>query len=71
MESDRKLFYRIDRKTGRTIPNVLEWERSWKNVKILKYPTRFANELRLGVRDNPHGGAGSASQRDATRGGYL
>ena len=24
----------------------------WKNVKILKYPTRFANELRLGVRDN-------------------
>ena len=25
----------------------------WKNVKILKYPTRFANELRLGVRENP------------------
>ena len=28
------------------------WERPWKNVKTLKYPTRFANELRLGVRDN-------------------
>ena len=53
MESDGKLFYRIDKKTGRTVTNLLEWERSWKNVKILKYPTRFANELRLGVRDNP------------------
>ena len=53
MESDGKLFYRIDKKTGRTVTNLLEWERSWKNVKILKYPTRFANELRLGVRENP------------------
>ena len=53
VESDGKLFYRIDRKTGRTVTNLLEWERSWKNVKILKYPTRFANELRLGVRENP------------------
>ena len=26
----------------------MEWERSWKNVKILKYPTQYANELRLG-----------------------
>ena len=50
VESDGKLFYRIDKKTGRTVTNLLEWERSWKNVKILKYPTRFANELRLGVR---------------------
>ena len=40
-ESDGKLYYRI---------NILEWERSWKNVKILEYPTRFANELRLGER---------------------
>ena len=46
-ESDGKLFYRIDRKTGRTVTNLLEWERSWKNVKILKYPTR------IGVRENP------------------
>ena len=54
VESDGKLYYRINRKTGRIETNLLEWERSWKNVKILKYPTRFANELRLGVRDN-HG----------------
>ena len=53
MENDGKLFSRTDRRTGRPITNLLEWERSWKNVKILKYPTRFANELRLGVRDNP------------------
>ena len=53
MESDGKLFYLIDKKTGRTVTNPLEWERSWKNVKILKYPTRFANELRLGLRENP------------------
>ena len=52
-ENDGKLFYRINKKTGRVETNLLEWERSWKNVKILKYPTRFANELRLGVRDNP------------------
>ena len=51
MENDGKLYYRINRKTGRIETNLLEWERSWKNVKILKYPTRFANELRLGERD--------------------
>ena len=50
VESDGKRFYRIDKKTGRTVTNLLEWKRSWKNVKILKYPTRFANELRLGTR---------------------
>ena len=54
VENDGKVYYRINRKTGRIETNLLEWERSWKNVKILKYPTRFANELRLGVRDN-HG----------------
>ena len=53
VESDGKLFHRIDKKTGRTVTNLFEWERSWKNVKILKYPTSFANELRLGVRANP------------------
>ena len=52
VENDGELYYRINRKTGRIETNLLEWERSWKNVKILKYPTRFANELRLGVRDN-------------------
>ena len=52
-ENDGKLYHRINKKTGRVETNLLEWERSWKNVKILKYPTRFANELRLGVRDNP------------------
>ena len=52
VENDGKMYYRINRKTGRIETNLLEWERSWKNVKILKYPTRFANELRLGVRDN-------------------
>ena len=49
VESDGKLFYRIDKKTGRTVTNLLEWERSWKNVKILKYPhalpTSYAWEL--------------------------
>ena len=47
MENDGK-------KTGRAETNLLEWERSWKNMKILKYPTRFATELRLGVRENPN-----------------
>ena len=28
-------------------------ERSWKNVKILKYATRFANELRSVITENP------------------
>ena len=39
VENDGKLHYRINRKTGRIETNLLEWERSWKNVKILKYPT--------------------------------
>ena len=52
MENDGKLLSRSDRRTGRPITNLLEWDISWKKVKILKYPTRFANELRLGVRDN-------------------
>ena len=52
VENDGKLHYRINRKTGHIETNLLEWERSWKNVKILKYPTRLKNELRLGVRDN-------------------
>ena len=47
-EDDGKLYYRISRKTGRIETNLLEWERWWKNVKILKYPTRYATELRLG-----------------------
>ena len=46
-ENDGKLFYRINKKTGRAETNLLEWERSWKNVKILKYPKRFANEITL------------------------
>ena len=48
---ERKLILPM-MKTGRIETNLLEWERSWKNVKILEYLTRFANELRLGVRDN-------------------
>ena len=52
-ENDGKLFHRINKKTGRVETNLLEWERSSKNVRLLKYPTRFANELRLGVRENP------------------
>ena len=42
----------MNKKTGRAETNYLEWERSWKNVKILKYATRFANELQ-GERENP------------------
>ena len=42
------MYYRLNRKTSRIETNLLDWERSWKNVKILTYPTRFANELRLG-----------------------
>ena len=49
-DESEKLFYRINKRTGRIDTNLLEWERSWKNVKILKYPTRYANELRLGER---------------------
>ena len=47
-EDDAKRYYRISRKTARIETNLLEWERSWKNVKILKYPTRYDTELRLG-----------------------
>ncbi len=50
-EDSEKLYYRIGRKSGRVETNLLEWERSWKNVKILKYPTRYADELRTGVRN--------------------
>ena len=53
VENDGKLYFRINKKTGRPETNYLEWERSWKNIKILKYSTRFANELRTGVRENP------------------
>ena len=49
-DESEKLYYRINKKTGRIETNLLEWERSWKNVKVLKYPTRYANELRLGER---------------------
>ena len=56
------MYYRLNRKTSRIETNLLEWKRSWKNVKILTYPTRFANELRLGP--DPGG------QRDATGGGH-
>ena len=70
VESDGKLYYRINRKTGRIETNLLEWERSWKNVKILKYPTRFVNELRLGVEGQPRIGSDPGGERDSTRGGY-
>ena len=53
VENDGKLFFRINKRTGRAETNYLEWERSWKNVKILKYATRFAGELRSGVREIP------------------
>ncbi len=49
-DESEKLYYRINKKTGRMETNLLEWIRSWKNVKVLKYSTRFANELRTGVR---------------------
>ena len=51
------------KKTGRAETNLLEWERSWKYMKILKYPTRFATELRLGVRC-------VSGECDASRGRY-
>ena len=47
-EEGDKLFHRINRKTGRIETHSLEWERSWRNIKILKFPARFANELRAG-----------------------
>ena len=50
-KNDSELLYqRINGKTGRVDSNVLDWERSWKNVKILRYPTRYAEELRSGER---------------------
>ena len=52
-EEGDKLYYRINRRTGRIETNLLEWERSWRNVKILKFPARYAEELRRGVRVNP------------------
>ena len=39
-EDRDKLYYRINRKTGRVETNFLEWERSWKKVKILQFPVR-------------------------------
>ena len=45
-----KLYYRINKKTGRSETNYLEWERSWKNVKILQFPATYAKELRSGPR---------------------
>ena len=45
-----KLYYRINKKTGRSETNYLEWERSWKNVKILQFPAKYAEELRSGQR---------------------
>ena len=50
-EDTEKLYSRINKKSGRVETNLLEWERSWKNVKILRYPTRYADELRSGVRN--------------------
>ena len=35
-DDNDKLHYRINRKTGRIETNLLEWERSRKNMKILK-----------------------------------
>ena len=50
-EDSEQLYYWINKKTGRIDTNLLEWESSWKNVKILLYPTRYAEELRTGVRN--------------------
>ena len=49
-EDGDKLYYRINRKSGRVETNFLEWERSWKNVKILQFPARYAEKLRTGQR---------------------
>ena len=49
-EDGDKLYYHINRKTGRVETNFLEWERSWKNVKILQFPPKYAEELRSGHR---------------------
>ena len=45
-----KLYYRINKKTGRSETNYLEWERSWKNVTIMPFPAKYAEELRSGQR---------------------
>ena len=45
-----KLYYRINKKTGRSETNYLQWECSWKNVKILQFPAKYAEELRSGQR---------------------
>ena len=45
-----KLYYRINKKSERSETNDLEWERSWKNAKVLKFPAKHAEELRLGQR---------------------
>ena len=46
-EDDDKLYYRINKKTGRSETNYLEWERSWKNVKILQFPAKYARNRGL------------------------
>ena len=43
LEDYDKLYYRINKKSGRSETNYLEWERSWKNAK-------YAEELRSGQR---------------------
>ena len=45
-----KLYYRINKNTGRSETNYLEWERSLKDVKVLQFPAKFAKELRSGQR---------------------
>ena len=45
-----KLYYRINKTTGRSETNYLEWKRSWKNVKILQFPANYAEELHSGER---------------------
>ena len=37
-----KLYYRINKKTGRFETNYLKWECSWNNVKILQFPAKYA-----------------------------
>ena len=50
LEDSDKLYSRINKRTGRSETNNLEWERSWKNVKILQFPAKYAEELRSGQR---------------------
>ena len=49
-EDNDQLYYRINRKTGSVETNILERERSWKNVKILQFPARYAEKLRSGQK---------------------